>query len=212
MTMSYRNTLAVAVLSVIAGAGAGGQAQAGPASVFTDHTAFISASSHLTTLDFGPLVTNGSYEQGFPSGFTLQGNTFSGYSGYLYVRPAGMLLSDASVYGWLGTYIAVNLASGIYDVGTNLTGFYGGVGTLTLDYTLADGTSSSFALPTTGSSQFLGLVSTVPIISIAYWDSNDFPILDQFQVGTPEPSTLGIASLAILTGLGFVQLRRARAA
>jgi len=196
--------------------GAAGQAKADLVTFYTDRSAFEAASLPLTTLDFGPLITNGLYQQGYPFGFTLQGENFVADEEYLWVRAPGALRPDASLYGPHGGYIGVNLASGTLDVGTNLLGFYAVPGTLSLNYTLIDGTQGSFNVPTAGGTFFFGITSDTPIKIIYYYNSNDYPVIDGFEANlgaVPEPSTLVVSSVVGLMSLTFAwRKRRAKVA
>ena len=181
------------------------QAITGNITSFTDETAWESASTNLTTIDFAGLGgsstgANPAGDQGYPAGLTVDGVTFSsvvsGQGPYLFVRTASPNFlygpPDGPVcYGNcddapVGSGIEVTLPADVTSISWDFANFYdsGSYGvnyTTGLEVEFDDGTT--YTNNYTGSVPvFVGFTSTAPITSLEILGPG-FPTVENFSFG-----------------------------
>ena len=205
----------VAVLGLVIGAA--GQARAA-LTFYADQSAFLGATSGLTTIDFNGIAPAGSFV-GYGNGpLTLSGVTFSS-NGSMFVIDPGYYGSPYAGGGFLNSdfaspanVITATLPASATAIGLNFGALFEPTGSVTFDFTLSDG--STYSATTSSSIQgglldFIGVTSTLAFasVSISMPDAPDYNAIDNFQFGTavapvPEPSTFagGLLGVALMGG------------
>ena len=178
--------------------------------VYTDRAIWVGASTNLFTLDFAGL--GGAPDHEYTSGLTVGGVTFTGSLDYLVVRTA----SPNFLYGppdsnlglcdarWQpgfcqpGSHITAVLPPGVTSVGWDFSGFYSS------NVTVVFPDSTSFSESEPG---FVGFISTSPISSLEI-HSLGGPVVTNFSLNTPEPSTLSQLLAAMTMAFGTIRFWR----
>ena len=228
MRMTSRFALAVAVLGLVAGAAS----RAGAAIVtFTDRALFLAAAGPgLTSEDFQGLggntyqTLNSSIEPSIPAGVTF--SSIFGTADDLFVAPAGFagnpaIVTDSLFASFFGTPLIADFSPLVTAVGSDLIAFdfAGGTATITVSVREPGGATSSYNVtPPVGSATFFGVIATggTTIDRLAYAPPARFTAgVDNFLFGqvtaVPEASTVAMAGVVALAGLGY-GWRRKRAA
>jgi hypothetical protein len=203
---------------------------------YTNQTAFLSATSNLTTINFEGIENQGGSDQDERSGLTLDLVQFTGNENngscpnncFLEVENPGTVPNPGAFQSWgSGSYLVgptdfstdvsgihVLLPAGIYAVGANVMSGGGGssfADTEDIFLTTTSGTTSYSIATTAGFSNmaFVGFVSTAPITSIFFdpLSVSDHVVIDNFSFGQGA-SAAPETSTSLLCGGGLLLLAR----
>jgi hypothetical protein len=212
--LSYVPFLALVAISAVAHAD----------TVYTSPAAYAAATTPGTTITFDGIASPGSFVNE-PNPVVISGATFSSATGsaifvidpgfYGSSYPSGFLNLD---YGPTGiNQLTISFASPVTGLSFNYGGLSGPSGIFTV--VLSDGftttISTSQSIHGTGSLDFVGFTSTVPLtsVSITTPDAPDYNAFDNVTLDstvTPEPSSFALLGTGIVGVFGLVR-RRLRA-
>jgi hypothetical protein len=180
--------------------------------VYTTEADFLAATAGLTTIDFNGIADPGGFVGYGPGPLVLSGVTFSG-NGAMFVIDPGFYASNYPD-GFLNSDFApVNtIVAALPGAYTAIAFDFGGLfGPATFTVTLSDGTFfepfSAASITGTGTLEFVGLTSTVPVSSVTFDmpDADNYNAIDNFRFGraltVPEPSSASLMGIAAVCGL-----------
>lgn len=179
--------------------------------VFTTRSAFVAATSSLTTIDFEGIAPTNSVAN-FSSPLTIAGATFSGSaSGSVSVVDSGFFSplfqfnSGASLSGF--AFVDVTLPAGTTAIGTDLMST--NPSGLPFQVTLSNGETFLVNTPTAPARGFFGITSDVAITSIRFvtvpapGQSAGIPLVDNFSFGQAAPASVPEPATMVLLGTGL---------
>ena len=180
--------------------------------VFTTRSAFVAATSSLTTIDFEGIAPTNSVAN-FTSPLTIAGATFSGSAaGNVSVVDSGFFSplfqfnSGASLSGF--GFIEVTLPAGTTAVGTDLMST--NPSGLPFQVTLSNGETFIVNTPDRPARGFFGITSDVAITSIRFvtmpgpGQSSGIPLIDNFSFGQAAPASVPEPATMVLLGTGLL--------
>jgi hypothetical protein len=204
--------------------GVGGSSEAG-ISLYEDESAYLAATTGLTTVDFNGIAPANGFISYGNGPLTLQGTTFTS-NDELFIIDPGFYSAPYPQGGFLSgdfsnpNIINVALPGAFTALGMNYGALFGRVGSVTFNFLLSDGSSfvaTTSASITEGSLDFVGITSTVGIVSVEITapDSPAFNAIDNLNFGSaavppavPEPSSFGLCGITVVAGLGYARTRR----
>lgn len=179
--------------------------------VFTTRSAFVAATSSLTTIDFEGIAPTNSVAN-FSSPLTIAGATFSGSAGGSvsvvdsgFFAPLFQFNSGASLSGF--AFVDVTLPAGTTAIGTDLMST--NPAGLPFMVTLSNGESFIVNTPDRPARGFFGITSDVAITSIRFVtmpgpnQSSGIPLVDNFSFGQAAPASVPEPATMVLLGTGL---------
>jgi hypothetical protein len=195
------------------------------AAIFTSKSAFLNATSGLTTVDFEGLTPPDTVAS--INNSTISGVTFSDTQSFTFVINCAAfpnnfsncnttipLVGPTSIAstGTASNTITATLPAGITAVGVDLLPY-----SLNQDYTVSISTGETETITINNDVKFIGFTSTTPITSLSIF-STEGQVFDNLvygqangnppPIGTPEPSIM--LGLLTVSGIGFSQLKRTK--
>jgi len=193
------------------------------AAIFTDKTAFLNATTGLTTVDFEGLIPPDTFAA-FPNGTTVSGVTFSNTQDFAFILNCATLPSpfsncDTAIEaagpttvagtGGAGNVFTAQLPGGFTAVGIDFLPYNFG-DTQTVSTSTGETYTFTFDNNPPAYVQFVGFTSNVPITSLTLIGSTlSGQVFDNVVYGQvnsteiPEPLTLLGAGAAVAFGAGF---------
>jgi hypothetical protein len=193
---------------------------------YTDQTAYLSATSNLTTITFSGIGSGNNFDVTYNNsgGLIVGGNvTFEGYGSTnnysleVEDRPTdwgnGAYLVGPTDFNTNVSGIIVTLPAGVFAVGSNVMAAGGGNPDPTTVNVQLSSAGTLYPVTTVGafsSMAFVGFTSTTAITSISFFSpttGSDQPVIDNFDFGQTDSPTPE-AGTSLLCGSGLILMVR----